>query len=123
MASPPQAPLPLHQLESVVLDGIVAAGHLHSPVQVEVVHGEVELGGGHHAQADHVDTEGDDALDEMGDQGGRGFPHVHPHRHPASSPLHDPGGIGASEVSHRVGIEVAFHHASDVVLAEDVRVH
>src|SRR5262249_13554206 len=112
-----------HDLEAVVGRRVVAAGDLDAAVEIEAERRVVEDGGRHHADVGDLGAGGDQALEERVVEARRRQPAVAAAGGAALALGGEMGADGAAEIPRVLVGEVAIGDPTEVVLAEDPRVH
>ena len=113
---------PVRQLEPVVLDRVVASGHHDAAVRLEVEDREVEPRRRNLPHVEHVRARVAESLDQRRLDPRRGKPDVAPHRERLLPALaHELGERGADR-THDVVRQISIGQATDIVLAEDLRI-
>src|SRR5262249_25958195 len=109
-------------LDAVVLDGIVTARDVGTPVELPVRGGEVEDGRGRLADVHHVDAGRPYARHEAALELAGRLAVVLAHGDGAPAAPADERGVGATHLLEHVRVDVGAHAPADVIGAEDVRV-
>ena len=112
--------LPGPYLEPVVFRRVVAGGDHDAALPVEVLDRKIERGGGYHADADHIDPGGQEALYKRVVVRGRGMAAVIADDRTADAPACEIGAAGFPKMGHPFGVEVLVHDAADIISAEYV---
>jgi len=98
----------------------VAGGDHDAALPVEVLDRKIERGGGHHADADHIDPGGQEARYKRVVVRGRGMAAVIADDRTADAPACEIGAAGFPKMGHPFGVEVLVHDAADIISAEYV---
>src|SRR6185312_7160289 len=108
-----------HQLEAVVVSGVVRAGDHDAAIDRQRVDGKIEHRRGPKADADDIDAALGEAGDQRADELGRAQAAVAADRHALAARRGDNGREGAADRSRILGAERFADDAANVVFAQD----